>query len=208
MNKIDKEALLVLGGGGLLLSFLPVIPEPYYHVDRVNFWEWLIRELQEVLTGERARLSDPLTGNWSFELLLRKYLREKQPSRILEWGPGMSTHIMSEEVPTASIYTIEHSRAWADKWRKEFSPNVEIVEIPLGDNYLYAPLNWEMTYDMIFVDGERSTRNQCLAVALQLLTDDGVVILHDSDWEEYASGKDLFKIVEENRRTAVMERNV
>lgn len=56
MNKKDKEAVIVLGAGALLLSFAPIIPEPYYHVERVNFWEWLMREIEEVLTGERARL--------------------------------------------------------------------------------------------------------------------------------------------------------
>lgn len=56
MNQTDKEALIVLGAGGLLISFIPFIPEPYYHVERVNFWEWAMREIEEVLTGERARL--------------------------------------------------------------------------------------------------------------------------------------------------------
>ena len=56
MDKEDREALIVLGGGALLLSFFPIIPEPYYHIERVNFWEWLMREIEEVLTGERARL--------------------------------------------------------------------------------------------------------------------------------------------------------
>lgn len=58
MNKEDKEALTVLGSGAfvLILSFLPVIRDPYYHVERVNFWEWAAREIQELITSERARL--------------------------------------------------------------------------------------------------------------------------------------------------------
>lgn len=152
----------------------------------------------------RASESDPLTGDWSFEPLLRKYLRIKQPLRILEWGPGISTKIMVEEIPFVQVYTIEHDTLWANKWRAEFPPNVQLFEIPLGAGYIQAPLYWNMWFDMIFVDGERNTRNQCLEVASHLLSKGGVVLLHDSDWEEYAPGKALFSVVEENQRTAVM----
>ena len=56
MNKADRESLTVLGGGMLLLSFLPIMRDPYYHIEHVTFWEWLMREIDEVLTGEHARL--------------------------------------------------------------------------------------------------------------------------------------------------------
>lgn len=62
MNKGDKEALLVLGGGALIVSFLPIMRDPYYHVERVNFWEWSMREIEEVLTGERAHAPEVELG--------------------------------------------------------------------------------------------------------------------------------------------------
>lgn len=153
---------------------------------------------------DNKRNNDPETGSWSFESLLRKYLREIQPKQILEWGPGVSTVIMNKEMPNALIHTIEHSPIWASRWRAKLPASVQIIEIPLGDSYSRAPLSWGIQYDLIFVDGERSTRNKCLAIALQLLSDRGVVILHDSDWKEYTSGKSLFRVIEESRRTAVM----
>jgi hypothetical protein len=56
VNKEDKETWAILGVVGLFASFLPILPDPYFHVERVNFWEWAIREINEVLYGERARL--------------------------------------------------------------------------------------------------------------------------------------------------------
>ena len=157
-----------------------------------------------VHTAVGISAANPVTGTFSFELLLRKYLREKQPHQILEWGPGKSTQIMVEEVPNAQVYTIEDNPSWASKWKSEFPANVQLIEIPLGSGYVQAPLTWNMQYNLIFVDGVRNTRNECLAVAHHLVSDDGVVILHDSDWREYDPGKSLFRIVEEERRTAVM----
>jgi hypothetical protein len=45
----------------ILLSLLfgasmnPMFPDPYYHVERVNFWEWCRREIDELLHGEKKR---------------------------------------------------------------------------------------------------------------------------------------------------------
>ena len=41
----------VLFGLLVVLSVFAIIPEPMYHRKRVNFWEWLRRELIEEKTG-------------------------------------------------------------------------------------------------------------------------------------------------------------
>jgi hypothetical protein len=38
----------------LFVSLLPILPDPYWHQERVNFWIWLIREIDELLHGERS----------------------------------------------------------------------------------------------------------------------------------------------------------
>jgi len=49
-----KEKIIIMGGIGLFLSsFLPVFPDPYYHREKVDFWTWLGREINESRTGER-----------------------------------------------------------------------------------------------------------------------------------------------------------
>lgn len=37
----------------LSVTLLPIIPDPYYHEELVCFWEWLWREIDEQLWGER-----------------------------------------------------------------------------------------------------------------------------------------------------------
>lgn len=197
MNKTDKETFIVLGAGGLLVSFIPFIPEPYYHVDRVNFWEWIIREINEVLYGERARL-----GYYTFEPMLRKYLRLHNPRNILEWGPGFSTKVMLEELPEAQIYTIEHDAKWISAWSTEMSnPNVHLNLLALDNNYYEAPLTWGMSFDLVFVDGA-DPRILSLNTALQVINDNGLIILHD--WETYQNEIQSLKIIEKDDYTAVM----
>ena len=50
----ERRRIIVVVVVLLILSFLPVIPEPYYHEDRVCFWVWLWREIDELQHGERA----------------------------------------------------------------------------------------------------------------------------------------------------------
>jgi hypothetical protein len=37
----------------LALSVLDLLPDPYYHRSKVNFWTWAKREIIEALTFER-----------------------------------------------------------------------------------------------------------------------------------------------------------
>lgn len=54
MAKISTEVFILLTIG----SFLPVLPDPFYHVERVNFWIWLYRELWELQHGEALLRSE------------------------------------------------------------------------------------------------------------------------------------------------------
>jgi len=58
MTDSCKEKIAVITAAGLLISsvFLPVFPDPFYHIEKVNFWTWLGREIEELRTGERKRL--------------------------------------------------------------------------------------------------------------------------------------------------------
>jgi hypothetical protein len=46
-------ALLIILALFLGLSFLPLFPDPDYHFEKVNFWEWLKREIHKLLHGEK-----------------------------------------------------------------------------------------------------------------------------------------------------------
>ena len=52
MVKTSTEVFILLTIG----SFLPVFVDPFYHVERVNFWVWLQREIWELQYGEMRTL--------------------------------------------------------------------------------------------------------------------------------------------------------
>ena len=222
MDDFDVLALSAFG-----LSWLPIFPDPYYHVEHVNFWEWLYREINEVLTGERARFhsqlgfTSVLLGRLdkayelsSYAAILRKYLRMKQPKKILEWGPGISTRIMAAEVPDAEIYSIEHDVQWFERLQDlQNNSKVHLFCIPLGDNYLKFPASLGLKFDLIFVDGEAVSipvdsanfREKCLAESPFLLQDNGLVVIHDSNTAWYGNTRFCFETIEEADRTAVLK---
>ena len=61
MEKKEKAVMVLVGGGLLVLSFLPVLPDPYYHEEKVCFWVWVQREIDELRHGEANgyKLSSP-----------------------------------------------------------------------------------------------------------------------------------------------------
>lgn len=36
-----------------LLSILPFFKDPYFHHEPVNFWQWALREILELIHGEK-----------------------------------------------------------------------------------------------------------------------------------------------------------
>ena len=47
----EKKKAVVLGL--VVASLLPILSDPFFHEEKVNFWVWLTREFEEILTGEK-----------------------------------------------------------------------------------------------------------------------------------------------------------
>jgi len=145
----------------------------------------------------------------SFRPILSKYLKKIKPKHILEWGPGVSTLMMNEICPGAEVTTIEHQEKFWNYWLKKVSPMTMVVLIeddekgPM-ENYSNPSIKGE--FDLIFVDGRK--RVKCMKFAKEHLSPDGVLILHDSEREEYKEGIELFDFVEENDGTTVLKKPV
>lgn len=133
---------------------------------------------------------------YSYVPLLLKYLQQKKPKTILEWGPGISTHVMAAECPEAEIDTYESEERYYQTTRYEFIENsrVHIHYVPDQTECANAPRKLDKRFDLIFVDGRR--RVACMEAAKGLLADDGVLILHDSEREEYAPGIGFYETLE------------
>jgi predicted O-methyltransferase YrrM len=149
-------------------------------------------------------------GGNSYRPLLGKWCELLKPKRILEWGPGESTELMMKLCPDAEIISIEHNKVWFEKWKHLGCVNLK--EAPESDrnNPLWERYCWpegldidnKGKFDLIFVDGRERVR--CLKNSKAFISKDGVVILHDSERNEYKPGIELYDKVEEQFDTVVL----
>lgn len=121
----------------------------------------------------------------SFKPHLKTICVHFQPKEVLEFGPGNSTAIILK-YSAAHIISIEESKKWYREYRSKFSTDRVDVH--------YKSQGWDLhelsglggPYDLIFVDA--GNRPAELKYCVDLLTQDGVVFLHDAHREEYEPG--------------------
>lgn len=121
----------------------------------------------------------------SFRPWLTALYRHVQPRRVLEFGPGWSTRIALRH-SAAHIVSIEESRRWYEKYRREFDPaRVQLLHREPGWD-LAELTQFGPPFDLVFVDGGRRTEE--LIRAASLLSPRGVAALHDAHREDYEPG--------------------
>ena len=98
--------------------------------------------------------------------------------KIFEFGCGYSSIYWA--MRAKSVISIEDNLAYYDRWSKEFSAsNLEIKWRDEGEGYENAIFEENDKYDVIVIDGKR--RVECTAAALVCLSENGMIILDDSD---------------------------
>lgn len=110
--------------------------------------------------------------------------------RVFEFGSGSSTHWLAQR--TASVHSVEHDAAWEAKVRETLPPNATLTfaqhdgldEDGSDDDAYLAPLrDGSESYDLIVVDG--MSRNACSRLAVDHITEGGLILLDDADREAY-----------------------
>lgn len=127
--------------------------------------------------------------------IIEEILRNLKPNKCLEWGTGYSTLYFPKFLDIdAKWISLEHEKDWFEKIKKcNVNPNVEIFTIksnkyPWSDehrdgsysdltDYIEFPTKFGK-FDFILIDGR--ARKDCLMKACQIISDKGVVILHDA----------------------------
>lgn len=114
--------------------------------------------------------------------------RLKKDMMIFEFGSGNSTLFYSQRVK--KVVTVEHNIDWYEKLKTKLPYNVILMFKELNSNFDYAKsaINTSEQYDIILVDGEE--RNECIKYSLSALKNDGVIVLDDSDRNDYKEGTD------------------
>jgi predicted O-methyltransferase YrrM len=155
-----------------------------------------------------ALTSSKNARSWdSFRKTLSIVMAFLKPRIIFEYGPGESTKIMSKYDFVEVIESVEHDEAWYYKWKDaKIDKCILTLEKDL-DKYPYTPLNNSKAYDLIFVDGRE--RPKCLEVARNILSHNGIVILHDAERAEYQDEINKFKYIffTDHGNTCVMTDN-
>lgn len=163
--------------------------------------------LSQFLRDQRAKLAQRLGRNQEPWMKVRELdiileaLAACRPAHCLEWGAGASTLYLPPRLPAmVSWLSIEHNRSWHETTAsRNHDPRVALVCIPPdhGDypgtrkegtyadfqTYVDYPASLGRAFDFIFIDGR--ARAACLAQAFHLVTDRGLVILHDANRDYY-----------------------
>jgi len=116
------------------------------------------------------------------------FLKEKLKSShtVLEFGSGNSTLFFAEVVKR--VVSFEHNTEWYEKLLPKAPQNVELITASDGSSkeYLDGLKNLSEKFDLVIVDG--LFRKACLSESLNLITDNGIIILDDSERNEYIDG--------------------
>lgn len=105
---------------------------------------------------------------------------------IFEFGSGNSTLFYSERVK--KVIAVEHNIEWYEKLKSSLHSNVEMIhkELDSHNNYSNSILGVNEKFDIVFIDGEE--RNECMKISVEAVKENGVIVLDDSEREEYTEG--------------------
>jgi len=108
--------------------------------------------------------------------------------KVLEWGAGNSTTYFSEEHVNVRHWTaVEHNGHYVDYLVPRVdSERVALIWAQDDAGYIDCVKKNVGHYDLILIDGRDDKREACLAAAMELIAEDGVVLLHDSGRFEYS----------------------
>ena len=112
--------------------------------------------------------------------------------RLFEYGSGSSTLYFAERV--AEIVTVEYDESWYNnvKQRSDHVENISVHFAPVDDDYPRSIQRFgnDQPFDLVIVDGRK--RVESAVFAISHLSEEGVVILDDTERPHYGSAFDEF----------------
>jgi precorrin-6B methylase 2 len=105
---------------------------------------------------------------------------------VFEYGSGSSTQYFSGKVK--QVYSVEHDKDWFKKVNDSLAKNCKVFYRELNNGYENAIKEVNINFDFVLVDGRN--RVACIKEAVNYLDEKGVLILDNSEREEYKEGID------------------
>jgi hypothetical protein len=114
--------------------------------------------------------------------------RLKKEHTVFEFGSGNSTFFYAKYAK--KVVSVEHDKDWLKKIVESKPENSEMIfcELVRDGEYCRVPLTLKEKFDIIIVDGR--DRVNCCKQAVDALSDNGVVVLDDSERKDYIEGID------------------
>jgi hypothetical protein len=112
--------------------------------------------------------------------------RIKKEHTIFEFGSGNSTYFYAKHA--GLVVSVEHDKEWFDKIVGTKPENSEMIycELIRDGDYCRMPIKLEEKFDIIIVDGR--DRVNCCKQAIGAVSENGVIVLDDSEREFYKEG--------------------
>ena len=110
---------------------------------------------------------------------------------IFEYGSGNSTLFYAKN--TRRVVSVEHDEAWFRKIVNQKANNAEMIfcELDKGGLYSQKANSLEEKFDIIIVDGR--DRVNCCKHSINALTEAGVIVLDDSERQNYSEARVFLK---------------
>jgi len=115
--------------------------------------------------------------------------RLRKNMSIFEYGSGSSSLWFSKRI--SKVTSLEHHKGWYVEIKSKLPANCDIhfIEDFSGDKYSKYLSKLEQKFDIILIDG--IDRVNCCLTAPENLTENGIIILDNSDRAEYKNGKEF-----------------
>ncbi len=99
-------------------------------------------------------------------------------ARVFEYGSGNSSFFFAQRAK--EVIAVENDLIWADIVASKNIENLKILKISEKESYVNSPLEQEGKFDIVVVDGRN--RIACTAIAADVVFENGIVIIDNSDW--------------------------
>ncbi|KLT64075.1 FkbM family methyltransferase [Pedobacter sp. BMA] len=177
-----KALTTLIGKPGRLKALLS-----YGHKGYLNSIGWFTAFDQKQAVDGQGKALPWVT--YSFIDFIRD--RINRSHHIFEYGSGNSTIFYAQKA--ASVTSVEHDRNWYNKVKGTSPANAEMIfcELQRDGEYARKATLLNKKFDIIIVDGRDRVR--CCRYSLAALSENGVVILDDSERDVYEPARVLLK---------------
>ena len=115
--------------------------------------------------------------------------RIKKQHAVFEFGSGNSTLFYAKYA--GLVVSVEHDKEWYEKLVNKKPENSEMIycDLVYGGDYCHVPVKLNKKFDLIIIDGR--DRVNCCKTAPLALSENGVIILDNSERDAYQPGIDF-----------------